>query len=62
MACPACGRAEQPVLKVKCDACGACFCGNGNCTGTLGHLKRTASGRSVGATCPTCTKGKLKKL
>ena len=61
--CPGCGRSYgQPPLNTRCDTCGAAFCYNGNCEGTLHQVNGWGSGRSAGSTCPTCRKGKPKKL
>lgn len=59
--CPACGKGGQS-LAVRCDACGCCFCRDGNCKGTMGGLKMSGSGRSPGTTCKCCGKGKLQKF
>lgn len=60
--CPACGKGGSG-LRTKCDTCGCCFCGNGNCTGTLGgKLQQVGSGRSTGSRCKACGKGTLKKI
>jgi hypothetical protein len=61
MNCPACGRSVSKFPYTRCDTCGACYCGNGNCTGTVG-IKGAGSGRAPGTTCPACRKGKLKKI
>lgn len=63
--CPGCGRGySSSPLKTKCDTCGCAFCGNGNCTGTIGgsSMVMAGSGRSAGSTCKKCGKGKLKKI
>lgn len=60
--CPACDR-NGSGLRVKCAQCGCCFCGNGNCCGTLGaKLKMAGSGRSSGTKCKACGKGTLEKI
>jgi hypothetical protein len=39
--CPGCGRSYgQPPLNTRCDTCGAAFCYNGNCEGTLPNLSQ----------------------
>ena len=53
--CPACGGSTAH----KCDHCGDIRCSMAQCPGTMGGPKRHV-GNNV--TCPTCRKGKMKKL